>query len=118
MISFITSAKNKNNYPYTNKEVVFVGRSNVGKSSLINSLYGKIAYVGKTPGKTKLLNFFNINDMMYFVDFPGYGYAKVSKDMKKSFNKILIFILFKSIEQKEFGTSFGNTNNKWKQRNR
>ena len=78
MISFITSAKNKNNYPYTNKEVVFVGRSNVGKSSLINALYGKIAYVGKTPGKTKLLNFFNIDDSYTICDVPGYGYAKLS----------------------------------------
>ena len=61
MISFICSANNKNNFPETKREVVFVGRSNVGKSSLINALYkNKLAYVGKTPGKTRLINFFNI----------------------------------------------------------
>ena len=59
MIKFITSANDLNSYPDSEKEVVFVGRSNVGKSSLINALYGEVAYVGKTPGKTKLLNFFN-----------------------------------------------------------
>lgn len=78
MISFITSAKNKDNYPVSKQEVVFVGRSNVGKSSLINALYGNIAYVGKTPGKTKLLNFFNIDDKYTICDVPGYGYAKLS----------------------------------------
>ena len=78
MISFITSAKNKNSYPSSKKEVVFVGRSNVGKSSLINALYGNIAYVGKTPGKTKLLNFFNVDDKYTICDVPGYGYAKLS----------------------------------------
>ena len=78
MIKFITSAKNKNNYPVSLKEIVFVGRSNVGKSSLINALYGQIAYVGKTPGKTKLLNFFNYDDLYTVCDVPGYGYAKLS----------------------------------------
>jgi len=72
-------------------EVVFCGRSNVGKSSLINMLCNKknLARTSQVPGKTQLLNFFNINDMMYFVDFPGYGYAKVSKDTRKTFGKMM-----------------------------
>ena len=55
MAKFIKSVNLKKDYPPSNGEIVFIGRSNVGKSSLINSLYGKVAYVGKTPGKTKLL---------------------------------------------------------------
>ena len=58
MVKFIKSANSLDNFPSTEREVVFVGRSNVGKSSLINALYNqKLAYIGKTPGKTKLINF-------------------------------------------------------------
>ena len=91
MISFIKSAKTKKDFPDSLKEVVFVGRSNVGKSSLINALYkNKLAYVGKTPGKTRLINFFNINDEYTAVDVPGYGYAKVSQKEREMYsNKIL-----------------------------
>lgn len=78
MIKFICSATRKEGYPETSDEVVFVGRSNVGKSSLINALYGKVAYVGKTPGKTRLLNFFNVDDKYTVCDVPGYGYANRS----------------------------------------
>lgn len=79
MISFLKSAKTGKDFPDTEKEVVFVGRSNVGKSSLINALYkNKLAYVGKTPGKTRLINFFDINGEYTAVDVPGYGYAKRS----------------------------------------
>ena len=79
MINFICSAVNKNNFPNTEREVVFVGRSNVGKSSLINALYKKkLAFVGKTPGKTKLINFFDVDGLYTAVDVPGYGYAKRS----------------------------------------
>ena len=78
MISFIVSAKKENSYPLSPGEVVFVGRSNVGKSSLINALYGNIAYVGKTPGKTRLLNFFDIDGRYTICDVPGYGYADIS----------------------------------------
>ncbi|MEG1256946.1 ribosome biogenesis GTP-binding protein YihA/YsxC [Clostridium sp.] len=62
-------------------EIAFVGRSNVGKSSLINTLTNrrKLVKVSGTPGKTRLINFFTINNGFYFVDLPGYGYAKVSK---------------------------------------
>ena len=80
MVKFIKSTTKKNDFPDTKREVVFVGRSNVGKSSLLNSLYKqKIAYVGKTPGKTRLINFFNVDDKYTAVDVPGYGYAKRSQ---------------------------------------
>ena len=63
MISFIKSSKLDSDWPLTNSEVVFVGRSNVGKSSFINALYkANIAKVGKTAGKTRLINFFNVDD--------------------------------------------------------
>jgi GTP-binding protein len=87
---FITSAVKKNQYPIDNRvEIAFVGRSNVGKSSIINSLTNrkKLAKVSQTPGKTRLVNFFLINDDFYLVDLPGYGYAKVSKAEKDSWGK-------------------------------
>lgn len=87
---FITSAVKKNQYPIDSRvEIAFVGRSNVGKSSLINSLTNrkKLAKVSQTPGKTRLVNFFLINDDFYLVDLPGYGYAKVSKEEKDSWGK-------------------------------
>ena len=81
MIRFICSATSEKQFPQTEKEIVFVGRSNVGKSSLINALYKqKLAYVGKTPGKTKLINFFDIDGLYTAVDVPGYGYAQRSKE--------------------------------------
>jgi GTP-binding protein len=78
---FIISAAEKAQYPKDDlPQVVFSGRSNVGKSSFINALLNKknIARVSQTPGKTRLINFFKINEAFYFVDIPGYGYAKVS----------------------------------------
>lgn len=65
------------------KQIAFVGRSNVGKSSLINMLVnnGKLAKTSSTPGRTRLVNYFVINEDFYFVDLPGYGYAKASKSM-------------------------------------
>lgn len=69
-------------------EVAFIGRSNVGKSSLLNHLCNrKIAFTSSTPGKTQLINFFLINEKLYFVDLPGYGYAKVSAKMRKDWGK-------------------------------
>lgn len=66
-------------------EIAFIGRSNVGKSSLLNDLCNrKIALTSSTPGKTRLINFFLINKSFYFVDLPGYGYAKASKQIKKT----------------------------------
>ncbi|MFP4478164.1 MAG: ribosome biogenesis GTP-binding protein YihA/YsxC [Candidatus Izemoplasmatales bacterium] len=78
---FITSAVETDQYPKDNlPQIVFSGRSNVGKSSFINSLLQRknIARVSQTPGKTRLINFFLINEAFYFVDIPGYGYAKVN----------------------------------------
>ena len=90
MISFIKSAKSINDFPNSTREVVFVGRSNAGKSSLLNALYGKnLAYVGKTPGKTKLINFFDINGDYTAVDVPGYGYANRSQDEAIEFGKMM-----------------------------
>lgn len=79
-------AVNPSGYPKTwYPEVAFAGRSNVGKSSLINAMLNRksLAKVSGTPGKTRTINFYNINDKMYFVDLPGYGYARVSFDEKK-----------------------------------
>lgn len=81
--SFISSASSKESWPELDKpEVVVVGRSNVGKSSFINALCNrkKLAFVGNTPGKTQLLNFFDIDGEWTLVDVPGYGYAKLSKN--------------------------------------
>ena len=77
----------RDNYP----EYAFVGRSNVGKSSWINCLCGrkKLAKTSATPGKTQLINHFLINESWYLADLPGYGYAKVSKEKRKSFTKMI-----------------------------
>ena len=71
-------------------EISFLGRSNVGKSSLINSLLNKkgLARTSNTPGRTQSINFFLINDSFYFADLPGYGYARVSKTMRESWGKM------------------------------
>lgn len=82
--TFVTSAINASQWPDTTyPEVVVVGRSNVGKSSFINALCNrkKLAYVGNTPGKTRLINFFEIDEKWMLVDVPGYGFAKMSKSM-------------------------------------
>ncbi|MGL5649933.1 MAG: ribosome biogenesis GTP-binding protein YihA/YsxC [Clostridium sp.] len=89
---FIISAVRKPQYPIDERvEIAFVGRSNVGKSSIINALTNrkKLAKVSQTPGKTKLINFFLINNDFYLVDLPGYGYAKVSKVEKESWGKTI-----------------------------
>jgi GTP-binding protein len=73
-------------------EFAFIGRSNVGKSSLVNMLTGRrgLAKVSGTPGKTRLINHFRINDTWYLVDLPGYGYARVSKSERSGFSKIIL----------------------------
>lgn len=89
---FVISAVKKAQYPEDGRpEIAFVGRSNVGKSTLINTLTNrrKLVKVSSTPGKTRLINFFLINDNMYFVDLPGYGYAKVSKKEKENWGYIM-----------------------------
>jgi GTP-binding protein len=72
-------------------EIAFVGRSNVGKSSLINTLVGRknLAKTSNTPGRTQLINFFTINEIMSFVDLPGYGFAKVSQSIKKDWGDMI-----------------------------
>lgn len=72
-------------------EVAFAGKSNVGKSSLINGLMNRKSYarISATPGKTQTINFYNINDAMYLVDLPGYGYAKVSEKEKIQWGKLV-----------------------------
>lgn len=90
---FISSAQvhdqniNPNNLP----EIVVVGKSNVGKSSFINSFLNRknLAYVGKTAGKTKLLNYFLINKQFFLIDVPGYGFAKLSKQQLLKFSQMM-----------------------------
>ena len=79
------------------KDIAFIGRSNVGKSSLINMLtrHKGLAKVSATPGKTKLINHFLINNDWYLVDLPGYGYARTSKKERGSFAKIILDYVFK-----------------------
>lgn len=78
-------------------QFAFVGRSNVGKSSVINALLGQnIAKSSSIPGKTKEINFFLINERYYFVDLPGYGYAKVSNKEKERLVKMMLWYLFES----------------------
>lgn len=83
----ITSVLPKN----TRGEVAFAGKSNVGKSSLINSLVNRkaLARTSSQPGKTQTINFYNINDELYLVDLPGYGYAKVSQSEKEKWGKLI-----------------------------
>ena len=72
-------------------EIAFAGRSNVGKSSLINALFGqkKLAKTSSTPGRTQQLNYFNLDDKLYLVDLPGYGFAKAPKDIVKNWQKLI-----------------------------
>jgi len=89
---FVKSAIDPRAYPKDGRpEIAFVGRSNVGKSSLMNHLLGRkgLAKTSSTPGKTQLLNFFSINHKYYFVDLPGYGYAKVPKAVKEKWGRVL-----------------------------
>jgi len=72
-------------------EIAFAGKSNVGKSSLINALMNRKSYArtSQTPGKTQTINFYNINEELYLVDLPGYGYAKVSQKEKEQWGKLI-----------------------------
>ena len=90
---YVISAVSKKQYPNVNNipEFVFLGRSNVGKSSFINSLTNRknLARTSGTPGKTITLNFYSIDDTYYFVDVPGYGYAQRNFDMRQDFGKYI-----------------------------
>jgi len=95
---FLKSAFKEDDWPRDSRpEIAFLGRSNVGKSSLINSLlrvHG-LARTSSTPGRTQSLNFFDINDQFRFVDFPGFGYARVPKEIKSSWGEMATSFLAK-----------------------
>ncbi len=90
-VKFVKSAVNPKDYPPPHfPEIAIVGRSNVGKSSLINAIFNRnIAKVSSSPGKTRLINFFLLNDNIYFVDLPGYGYAAVSKAERQKWKRMI-----------------------------
>lgn len=88
---FVKSAFESRHWPVDGRpEIAFLGRSNVGKSSLLNSLLQRkgLARTSNTPGRTQSINYFLINDSFYFVDLPGYGFAKVSKSMRSDWGKM------------------------------
>lgn len=89
---FVISAVSESDFPHEGiPEIVFAGRSNVGKSSLINRLVGnaKLARTSNTPGKTQSINFYRINGAFFFVDLPGYGYAKAGKFAVQQWKKLI-----------------------------
>jgi GTP-binding protein len=89
---FVTSAVSTSDFPREGiPEIVIAGRSNVGKSSIINRLAGKakLARTSSTPGKTQSINFYRIDNAFYFVDLPGYGYAKASKSAVQQWKKLI-----------------------------
>ena len=89
---FVTSAVKPSQYPAADlPEIAFAGRSNVGKSSLINTLVNRkrLVKTSSTPGRTQLINFFKINQVLYFTDLPGFGYAKVPKAVQKKWGPMV-----------------------------
>ena len=102
---FVKSAVKEADYPEFNGiEFSFIGRSNVGKSSLINSLTGRrsLARTSKTPGRTQLINYFLIDNEIYFIDLPGYGFAKVPDAVKKDWGKTIESYLVSNREKVVF----------------
>ena len=96
--TFLVSNVDYKSCPTLNEaEFAFIGRSNVGKSSLINMLMGipKLAKTSSTPGKTQLINHFTVNEQWYLVDLPGYGYAKVSKHKRNKWQSVISDYLLK-----------------------
>lgn len=88
----IASAADPRQFPRDGApEIVFMGRSNVGKSSLINRLLGRsgLAHVSKTPGRTRLINFYRVNERIYFVDLPGYGWARVPEAVRRQWKDLV-----------------------------
>ncbi len=96
-VEFVTSAAQPSDFPKRDlPEVAVVGRSNVGKSSLLNRLTGakRMAFVSKTPGRTQLVNFFRLGGEMMLVDLPGYGFAKVPASVRQNWEKLVTAYLF------------------------
>lgn len=90
--TFLLSVANLKQLPNGDRsEIAFAGRSNVGKSSLINALFGqkKLAKTSSTPGRTQQLNYFNLDDKLYLVDLPGYGFAKAPKDIVRNWQQLI-----------------------------
>ena len=108
---FVLRAVQKSQYPnIAFPEIAFIGRSNVGKSSLINALFAKkIALTSNTPGKTKQVNFFNHADKLMIVDLPGYGYAKVSKKEAGEISQLVSNYLTLRINLKKLFILIDNT---------
>jgi GTP-binding protein len=91
-VSFISSVYNLKDVPHNAlPEVILCGRSNVGKSSFINSLFNRksLAKISSSPGKTRSINFYDIDETFYIVDLPGYGYAKISKSEREKWGKLV-----------------------------
>lgn len=91
-VSFLKSAFKKNQYPLPDRpEIAFAGRSNVGKSSLINALVNinKMARTSSTPGRTQSINFFKVDERLYLVDLPGYGFARVPISVRKEWGRMV-----------------------------
>jgi GTP-binding protein len=88
---FVTSAARPDQFPSDGlPEIAFLGRSNVGKSSLINALAGRreLAFTSSTPGRTQTINFYRINGWLYFVDLPGYGYARAPQELARQWREL------------------------------
>lgn len=102
-VEFVKSATRREHFPKDDlPQVAFVGRSNVGKSSLLNVLSNRkqLAHVSSTPGRTQLINFFKVNGSAYFVDLPGYGFAKAPQSVKSGWEKMITGYLEKSKQLK------------------
>ncbi|WP_070001059.1 ribosome biogenesis GTP-binding protein YihA/YsxC [Cellulosilyticum sp. I15G10I2] len=100
----IITAGNKSQFPeHELPEIAFAGKSNVGKSSLINAIVNRkaLARTSSQPGKTQTINFYNIQDAVMFVDLPGYGYAKVSKEQREKWGKLIDSYLQERIQLKK-----------------
>jgi GTP-binding protein len=91
-IEFVRAARSPGEFPRDGRpQICFAGRSNVGKSSLLNTLVGRanLARTSKTPGRTREIHFYRVHDRIYFVDLPGYGYAQVSKQMRRQWGRLI-----------------------------
>ena len=96
-VSFVTSAASADGFPRPDvPEIALLGRSNVGKSTLLNQLTGskKLAFVSKTPGRTQLINFFAMGNELMLVDLPGYGFAKAPRSVREKWEELIVSYLF------------------------